>query len=145
MKEIKLIIDWGVLDKYYDYYFGEHPRAKKKPIKNPYHESINAWMILQRQAMNSLKQKWKDFIVWYIADKGYADMGIEQCEIEINTYFPTARKHDPDNYVPKFILDGFVESGFIKGDDCLHITKLSLACFIKADEARTEIIVKIQE
>lgn len=78
---ILLMIDDSVLEQYEEYYFRMHPRAHKKPIVHPYHESINAWMILQRAAMNSLKQKWKDFIKWFVADQGYANLRIEQCEL----------------------------------------------------------------
>ena len=40
-EEIKLIIDNNTLIEYEKYYFKHHPRASKKPISNPYHESIN--------------------------------------------------------------------------------------------------------
>ena len=58
-KEIKLIIDNNTLIEYEKYYFKHHPRASKKPISNPYHESINTWMIMKRPMMNALKQRWK--------------------------------------------------------------------------------------
>ena len=40
-KQIKLIIDNNVLEQYETYYFAMHRKASKKPIANPYHESIN--------------------------------------------------------------------------------------------------------
>ena len=56
---IKLTIDNNTLSEYEKYYFKHHPRASKKPISNPYHESINTWMIMKRPMMNALKQKLK--------------------------------------------------------------------------------------
>ena len=87
-KTITLVLDNDVLDKYEKYYFLEHPRAKKKPIEHPYHPSINKWFILQRQAMNALKQKWKDFIVWWIKDLGLNESSFENFLLTFTTYMP---------------------------------------------------------
>lgn len=147
-KTITLTIDNSVLDRYTEHYFKLHPRAKKVPIKRPYHESINTWMILKRPAMNALKQKWKDFIQWFVNDQGYENLRIEQCEIVQTIYYPTNRRHDIDNGVPKFLLDGLVNSQMIVDDDHRHITKLTMSCGIDPDNPRTELfinIVKISE
>jgi len=144
-KTITIIIDQDVVDKYTKYYFENHPKAHVPPIKQPYHESINQWMIMKRAAMNGLKQKWKNFIKWLVADQGYSDLRIERCEIEQRIYYPTARRHDIDNSVPKFILDGLVESGMIVDDDCRHIYRLTLECYTEAETPRTELRVKINK
>ena len=65
MQVIKLVIDNTALEEYEKVYFARHPRAKKKPIARPYHESINEWMIMKRPQMNALKQKWKEKHVNY--------------------------------------------------------------------------------
>lgn len=140
-EQIKLIIDEDVLTQYETYYFSIHKRASKKPIAHPYHESINTWMIMKRPMMNALKQKWKDFIVWFVRAQGYANLRIEKCEIEQTVYYPNNRRHDIDNSVPKFVLDGLVESGMIIDDDCKHITKLTLKCETDNDYPRTELII----
>ena len=99
-----------VVDKYNAYYFSQHPRAKKKQIEHPYHPSINVWSIKPRIQMNALKQTWKQFIMWWIKDLGYENLGLDNVEIEYDIYHPTKRRTDPDNYSPKFIHDGFVET-----------------------------------
>lgn len=142
-KTIKLVIDNAILEKYTKYYFEQHPKAKKPPISQPYHESINTWMIMKRVAMNALKQKWKDFICWLVDENGYANAGIDRCEIHQKIFFPTQRRRDNDNYVPKFINDGLVKSGMIVDDDLLHITKLTLESEIDDDNPRTELTIKI--
>ena len=138
---IKIEIDDSILSKYEDYYFSIHKRATKKPIKHPYHESINEWMIMKRPMMNALKQKWKDMIVWLVCDQGYSNLRIERCEIEQVVYYPNNRRHDIDNSVPKFILDGLVQSGMIVDDDCNHITKLTLRCGVDIERPRTELTI----
>lgn len=145
MKEIKLCISNKTLADYEDYYFRVHSKARKKPITTPYHTPLNQWMIMKRPMMNSLKQKWKDFIVWFIKNQGYLNLHIHKCEMNFLTYFKTNRRHDVDGTVPKFILDGFVESGFIDDDDMRCLTKLTLMCDIDKDFPRTEILIKILE
>lgn len=141
IKHILLTIDNKVLDEYSSYYFSIHKKAKKKPIRYPYHESINQWMIMKRPAMNCLKQKWKDFIKWFVNEQGYTNLHIEQCELCQTIYYPTNRRHDLDNSVPKFVLDGLVESGMVVDDDSKHITKLILQCGYDADNPRTELLL----
>ena len=145
MRTIELTIDNDTLRRYEEYYFSIHKRAKKKPIPHPYHESINTWMIMKRPAMNALKQRWKDFIIWYIEDQGYTNLRIEKCEMTYKVFYQTHRRHDVDNMTPKFIQDGFVESGFVVDDDSEHIRSLTLTCDVDEKRPRTEITIKILE
>ena len=144
MKTIKLTIDDDILKKYNQYYFEKYPKRRKEPIEQPYQPSINKWMILQRQSMNSLKQKWKDFMVWFIEYCGYKNFLIEECTMTFTTYFKTKIRHDSDNFVPKFILDGLVESGFIVDDDSRHLKSITLVCEIDKEHPRTEIDVFLE-
>ncbi len=120
-----------------------HPKAHKKPIQHPYHESINAWMIMKRPMMNALKQKWKEFICFFVEEQGYSNLHIDKCEIHQTIYYPNNRRHDIDNSTPKFILDGLVESGMVLDDDCKHITKLTLECKIDIQNPRTELLITL--
>lgn len=142
---IRLIIDNNTLADYEKYYFANHPKAKKKPIENPYHPTLNQWMIMKRPMMNALKQKWKDFICWFIDNQGYSNLHIDKCEMKFVTYYKTNRKHDIDNSIGKFIIDGFVESGFIVDDNSEHIISLTLECYVDKDNPRTEIEVSVSD
>lgn len=145
MEIIKLIINNDTLKEYELHFFWNHPKAKKKPIENPYHPSINEWMIMKRPMMNSLKQKWKDFTVWFVKKQGYANLHIKKCEMIFTSYYKTNRRHDTDNSIPKFILDGFTEAGLIADDDSNHLTKLTLQCDVDRDDPRTEIEIFITD
>lgn len=142
---LKLTIDNNTLSEYEKYYFKQHPKARKKPIQNPYHPSINEWMVMKRSMMNALKQKYKDFIIWFIENQGYTNLHIKQCEMIFTTYYKTNRRHDVDNTTPKFILDGFAESGFIIDDDWKHLRQITLQCSVDNNNPRTEITVLIME
>lgn len=145
IEQINLVIDNNTLSEYEKYYFKLHPKAKKKPIDKPRHPSINSWMIMKRPMMNALKQKWKDFMIWFIDNQGYTNLHIEKCEMKFITYFETNRRHDVDNSAPKFILDGLAESGFIVDDDSKHLTSLTLEVGVDKENPRTEIEVYIKE
>lgn len=145
IKKYKLVIDDNTLSEYFKYYFSQHPKARVEPIKHPYHESINVWMIMKRPMMNALKQKWKSFIVWFIENQGYTNLHIDKCELEFITYYSSHRRHDVDNSVPKFIIDGLCESGIITDDSSDNITKLTLRCYVDENRPRTEIIIKTKE
>ena len=142
---IKLILDSKVLERYNTYYFLEHPRAKKKPIEKPYHPSINTWCILPRIQMNALKQKWKDFVCFWMRLEKLENKKLDNFDITITVFFDTKRRHDVDNQVPKFILDGFTESGFIVDDDEKHLHSLTLKTEYDKENPRTEIEIFIKD
>ena len=141
--EYKLVIDNTILDEYSSYYFKRHPRARKKPIEHPYHPSINVWMVLPRIQMNDLKQKWKDFVVWWIKKLGYSNLMLDKVEMTSIVYMPTRRRADTDNTCPKAILDGFTEAGFWVDDDGKHLTSLTLKVDYDKDNPRTEFYIKV--
>ena len=143
MTELNLVLDQKVLDEYNAYYFKKYPRRSKAPIEHPYHESINKWFVMQRPQMNALKQRWKEFCIWWIENLGLSEKKLDQFEMTFTTYMPTKRRIDPDNTVPKMILDGLVESGFIIDDDGRHLRSLTLKTDYDKERPRTEINIKI--
>lgn len=142
MDDIKLVIDSNTLIDYERIYFKLHPKATKKPIETPYHTPMNQWMIMKRPMMNALKQRWKDFIIWFIKKQGYSNLRIEKCEMKFTTWYATNRRHDVDAATPKFILDGFADAGFIIDDDYKHLSSLTLECYVDKENPRTEIEIK---
>ena len=88
--------------------------------------------------MNALKQRWKDFCIWWINDLGYENLKLDDLNITITVFFNTKRRHDVDNQVPKFILDGFTESGFIVDDDEKHLHSLTIKTGYDKENPRTE-------
>jgi hypothetical protein len=143
---IKLSITKETLDRYFKYYFFHNPKRKKNPIEAPTHPSINRWMTMNRIQLNELKQQWKQFIIWYIErEVKMKDLRILRCDMEFVSYFKTKIRKDNDNTVPKFILDGLVDSGFIIDDDSLHLERLILRCGYDKLNPRTEIYVYVKE
>lgn len=142
-QRIKMILDKSVLDNYNSYYFKLHPKAKKVPIEKPWHPSINQWCILPRIQMNALKQKWKEFGVWWIKELGYEGMKLDNFEVTQTIYFDSKRRHDIDNYTAKFLNDSWTEAGFIVDDDSEHYKKITMQNSYDKEHPRTEIEIKI--
>ena len=140
--QILITIDEDTLTKYNTFYFKQYPKRKKPPIETPHHPSINKWFIMKRPQMNDLKQKYKDFMIWLLEDKGLANMKIEYCAMTFTYYFKTKARHDNDNLSPKFILDGMAECQFIIDDDYKHLHTLTLKCGYNKEWSRTEILVE---
>ena len=129
-KIIEIEFTEELLEKWTKLYFKEHPRAKKRPIKNPSHPSINEWCVLKRQAMNSLKQNWKSFTIFVIEYYGLQCLNIKKCKCKYIVYRDTKRRRDCDNITPKFLWDGLTEGdgvGLLKDDSCDCITELTLS------------------
>lgn len=145
METITLVIDREALEAYERVYFERHPRAHKKPIANPYHESMNQWMIMKRPMMNAIKQRWKEFMVFFVRNSEYKDLHIEECSVRFTTYYKSSNRHDIDNGCPKFILDGLCESGLIVDDDSKHITCLTMQCYTDTANPRTEIEIDVRK
>lgn len=139
ISQLKLIIDNDVLEKYFGYYFDKYPKRKKKPIDSPLHPSINKWMIMKRPQMNDVKQKYKEFITWFVEDQGHSNKKIQECSMTFVSYFKTKARRDLDNTVPKFMLDGLIESGLIVDDDYFHLKSLTLEGRYDKERPRTEI------
>ena len=135
---IKLILDRNLLDKYNEYYFKIHPKAKNIPIEYPWHPSINQWFILPRLQMNALKQKWKDFVKFWMKSEKLENRQLDNFSIVMTVFFNTKRRHDVDNQIPKFILDGFTETGFIVDDDEKHLHSLTIKTGYDKENPRTE-------
>lgn len=91
--------------------------------------------------MNGLKQKYKDYVVFVASELGVVGMQIDDCEIELRYFFPTNRRHDSDNYTPKFFLDGLTEAGVLADDDFLHIHAMHIYGEIDKENPRTEITI----
>ena len=136
-----ITIDKKILNEYKEYYFKLYPKRKIFPFKNPLHPSINQWTHMKNVAMNRIKQLWNDFIIWVVNKYGYSNLNIEKCELYLEMYFDTKRRHDSDNYVPKFINDGLIQSHMIVDDDFGHITKLTISG--DYDKYNTRMVIKI--
>lgn len=92
--------------------------------------------------MNALKQRWKDFGIWWLKKLGYDGLMLDKVKVEITVFMPTRRRADIDNHCcEKFLWDAFTEAGFWVDDDYLHVTEIISRMGYDKENPRTEIIV----
>lgn len=144
-KTIVITIDNDELEDYFNYYFHKYTTRRKKPIEKPIPPSLNQWSIMKRPQANDLKQKWKEFIIWLITKYKLNDKGIKKCNMAYIYTFPTRTRRDLDNYTPKFINDGLVESGFMIDDSYFNVEEAKYKGRYEKGVWRTEITIEILE
>lgn len=85
------------------------------------------------------KKRWADLIA--LLCKPRPQEPIPYARITLTYYFGDKRRHDPDNYAGKMILDGLVRSDIIQDDsfDCIN---LSLVGRYDKLNPRTEIVIE---
>lgn len=85
------------------------------PSLNKYAGRKNVWEYRKD------KQEWAE-LIYYSSRRLKAPY--EKASVIITYYFKDKRRHDPDNYSGKFILDGLTARGIIKDDsfDCITLT-----------------------
>lgn len=125
MQEIKIVIDYDVLNKYCEEYFAKYPKRKKRPIEKPFPPSLNRFTAIKRMQQNDMKQKYKEFSVWLASYYKIANLNIDKAKMIYSFYFADHRRRDMDNLMlsPKFFQDGFVEANVLVDDsgDMLEI------------------------
>lgn len=88
------------------------------------------------------KRTWTDIVVCVIKSRKLTpEHPFRRAAVEILYYFPTAARHDPDNYAGKFLLDGLTKAGVIEDDSFSHIT-LAVAGAVDRENPRTVITVR---
>jgi len=131
-----------LLEEWTKNYFKKHPRARKIPITNCVHPSINTWTIMPRLSQNSLKHRWASF-TQYVLDKQNKEMlGINKCKVEVIIHKATQIRCDADNYCLKFCNDQFVDSGLLVDDSYKVITETTTRIIYNKGVNKMEIIFK---
>jgi len=87
------------------------------------------------------KDYWTGVVGWAVKTvKDRPRTPYKKAKVEILYYFPDRRRHDPDNYSGKFLMDGLTAAGVIVDDDFGHVT-LAVAGDVDRNYPRTVITV----
>lgn len=102
------------------------------PSLNQFAGRENTWAYRQE------KTRWTR-LVWYRAmEQKKGTPTPHFARVKITYYFRDKRRHDPDNYAGKFLLDGLTKAKVIMDDDFAHIELLT-AGGVDKEHPRTEI------
>ncbi|WP_425447761.1 RusA family crossover junction endodeoxyribonuclease [Dethiothermospora halolimnae] len=106
------------------------------------HPSLNEWAYKWHYRKRAKeKKRWGEMVHWIARPKKPKEP-IEKAEITVIYYFKINRRHDFDNYIPKFILDGLVDVGIIKDDDLKHLNNINIIQKVDRQNPRTEVVIK---
>ena len=157
MRKAQIVIDKGIMQKYGEYFFKEHPRARNHPLakfnsKNKEQGSVFPPSLNEmtnnpnRLAQNGMKQRWKEFIKWICEEENIVDWKLKKAKVSYRWIFPDKRRRDLDNLVMhiKIINDGFTESG-VWEDDCFGKIYLNLDTEFHYKKDNPKIIIDIEE
>jgi crossover junction endodeoxyribonuclease RusA len=103
------------------------------PSDNQFKGRQNVW------EYRELKKQWLDTVMMLCRPK--PQKPISKAEVTLTYFFKTKRRHDPDNYAGKFILDGLVEGGIL-ADDSFDNVDLRLRGRYDPKNPRTEITIQ---
>lgn len=137
-KHLHLVLDQHDVDLYNKYYKIKNPYSRKPPIDKPLHPTLNRWSVMPRPAANALKQKWTDFICFWMKSQNLNGMMLDDLDVEMTVYVSNHRRMDIDGRVPKFILDAWTECGFIVDDCYTYLHSLTLRIEYDKNHERTE-------
>lgn len=87
------------------------------------------------------KKTWTDMVAW-MGKMIKPPKPYEHAIVTITYYFPTAARHDADNYAGKFLLDGLTKAGIIVDDDLKHITTTIKG---RVDRNNPRTVIEIEE
>ena len=90
-------------------------------------------------AYSDEKKRWHRLIRSAIVEM--PEKPFDKAEVEIIYYFKDKRRHDPDNYSGKFIMDGLVQEGILADDSFAVIENLKLVGKYDKSNPRTVIVV----
>lgn len=116
------------MSKEYCYVVREIP-----PSLNRFAGRQNTW------EYRELKQAWKWLIRSACTQK--PKRPLPKAVVTLTYYFGSRRRHDPDNYNGKMILDGLTDAGILEDDSFDHIELRIRGGYDKA-RPRTEIMVQ---
>ena len=83
------------------------------------------------------KKEWADLIAYTCRPK--PPYPLARAKVTLHYYFKDKRRHDPDNYSGKFILDGLVNAGILV-DDSFQVIDLELKADIDPNKQGYTII-----
>jgi crossover junction endodeoxyribonuclease RusA len=101
------------------------------------HPSINEWRRWDWRRRRYEVEEWKKLVRLCV---GRPRLFAVPVHVTVSYFFPTRGRCDPDNYSPKFVMDGFVGS-LLEDDDFDHVQSLAITRGgVDRERPRTEVV-----
>lgn len=114
------------------------PTAGVRLVLPPHHASLNDWTSWDIHRQGREKAEWDKRIAALVPYPRVIPCGVR---IVATSFFDDKLRHDPDNYVPKMILDSML-GRILRDDSGADVGELVLRVRRSERNARTEILVE---
>lgn len=104
------------------------------------HPSLNQWAVQwDKYKRYSEKKRIEEYMHYELLD---APNFLNEVCITVTYFMPSKRRCDPDNYSPKFFMDGLVGAGVIKDDSSKYVKSLTIIMDYDKNDPRSEILIE---
>jgi len=146
-KEIRILFNQELVEKYREYYFKCYPKRKVFNIKATA-LSLNEFTAKKRMAQADAKKKYHEFCLFALEYYNIPKLKLNNCDVTILFEWKDRTRRDYENYsiVPKFYNDAITEYGLLE-DDSYHqinsvITKM---IYVKSKYSTVEFIFEYDD
>lgn len=146
-KEVRILFNQEIVDKYRDYYFKTFPKRKKFDVK-PTALSLNQFTAMLRMIQAGEKIKYHDFAMWVLDYYKIPKLKLKNCTLTILFIWHDNRRRDYDNYciTNKFYGDAFTEYGLLEDDSFKQIRSVTTTMeYIKGKHPSVEFIFEYED
>ena len=146
-KEVRILFNQEMVDKYTEYYFKKYPRRKVLKLK-PTAISLNQFTSMVRMLQNGEKAKYHEFALWVLEYNKIPKFKLTNCNLHMHFIWHDLRRRDADNYAMtnKVYADAFVEYGLLEDDSYKEIkSTLTTMEYIKGKHPSVEFIFEYDD
>lgn len=145
-KEISILFNQEVVDKYKEYYFKKYPKRKKFDIKQTA-LSLNQFTAMVRMVQAGEKIKYHEFCLFVLEYYNIPKLKLNDCSLHIHFIWGDNRRRDFDNYsiTNKFYADAFVEYGLLEDDSFKQINSVLTTMEYIKGKSSVEFIFEYEE
>jgi len=142
-KELHILFNQELVDKYKDYYFKKFPRRTKYDI-SPTCVSLNKFTAMIRMSQAAEKVKYAEFCQYVLEYYNVPKLNLTNTHLTLIYKWKDKRRRDYDNFCCmslKYNMDQMVKYGLLKDDSFEIVRGVDLRMeYIKSDSSSMEFI-----
>lgn len=147
-KELHILFNQEIVDKYKDYYFKKYPKRTKLDI-SPTCLSLNKFTAMIRIMQAAEKIKYAEFCQWVLEYYNVPKLNLTKCKLTLKYQWKDKRRRDYDNFACislKYNMDQMVKYGLLIDDNFDVVTGIDLRMeYIKSESSSMEFIFEYDD
>lgn len=147
-KEVHILFNQELVDKYKEYYFNKYPRRTKFDISATC-ISLNKFTSMIRMSQANEKIKYAEFCQFVLEYYDVPKLNLTNCKLTLIYKWKDKRRRDYDNFACislKYNMDQMVKYGLLKDDSFEIIKSIDLRMeYVKSDSSTMEYIFEYDD